>query len=45
MLGIVAAVVAAGLVLLLQEAPARATDPALDRDPATSPTNATPSAS
>ena len=45
LLGIVAAVVAAGLVLLLQEAPARATDPALDRDPATSPTNATPSAS
>ncbi len=45
LLGIVAAVIAAGLVLLLQEAPARATDPALDRDPATSTTKATPSAS
>jgi EmrB/QacA subfamily drug resistance transporter len=46
LVGIVAAIVAAGLVLLLQEAPARATDPALAGDAAGAPpTEATPSVS
>ena len=46
MIGIVAALIAAGLVLLLREAPAPTTDPALSPDAAVSgPTEQTPSAS
>ena len=45
LLGIVAAVVAAGLVLLLHEAPARATDPARAGRRRRTSSNATPSVS